>query len=212
MIILWIAILILVGTAWYFYAKARKTINKAKDMLSDGESMLRVGVVNGKDLVKNLTELDGVVCPVSEKSVPTATKLYLPRNEIDFPAFNWADYKIKIQKAVKAYIEEELEGTEPSIHRTEIANYISSSVSCSIETQTSAGYKAKGGETVEQRFVVIVVYKQVVEKPEGKTMAIHCPNCGAPIMKLGLKICLYCKTALFEVTDRVWEIQSVMIG
>ncbi len=41
-----------------------------------------------------------------------------------------------------------------------------------------------------------------------KSLAINCPNCGAPITVLGHKYCNYCGSAVKEVNLKAWELSS----
>ncbi len=55
------------------------------------------------------------------------------------------------------------------------------------------------------KFIYIYDEKKV---GDAKSLAINCPNCGAPITVLGHKYCDYCGTAVKEVNLKAWELSS----
>ena len=164
------------------------------------------------DLMKGLSEAAGRAA-VTEKSLSSVTRLMLPEIQKDFPVFNWEQYRLKVQDAVREYIAQELGGSEIEVHRTEISDYTRREGTCRIETQTSAGYTA-GGSHTEERFVTGILYIQDVRMlPEYKTgLTLTCPNCGAPVTDLGQKKCAYCGTAIRELNERVWKLTPTQIG
>ena len=37
----------------------------------------------------------------------------------------------------------------------------------------------------------------------------HCPNCGAPLSRLGAKVCEYCGTPVIEINIKEWSFSAV---
>jgi len=147
------------------------------------------------------------------KSLCAMTRVMLPRIKKDFPEFDWNEYRNLINEKVKDYIVKELNGNDPVVHDTEISDYRNVDGSCTIYTQTSAGYTLEGGK-YEKRFDVQIVYVQdYLKVPQGQTgVGLNCPNCGAPVKILGNKYCEYCGTAITEINSRVWKILPVTVS
>ena len=40
-------------------------------------------------------------------------------------------------------------------------------------------------------------------------VGVTCPNCGAPVTRLGSKFCEYCGSGLREISVRVWSINRI---
>lgn len=109
------------------------------------------------------------------------------------------------------------------IHRTEIRQYRRAKGRCSIIFQsalqchhfkTTAGAVTAGSESrLEQsRYNVEMIYIQDRDKIENQAdsgLAMNCPNCGAPLPKLGAKKCLYCDTPIVEFSIRIWNFSDV---
>lgn len=65
-------------------------------------------------------------------------------------------------------------------------------------------YKKQTRYTVE----FIYVYDITQVKDYTKVIGIHCPNCGAPLTKLGDKTCDYCHTGLEDLNLKNWCMSS----
>lgn len=109
------------------------------------------------------------------------------------------------------------------IHRTEISDYRKNRGRCSVTFQTSLQYNywvEKDGYVVtgdrnrlyQSRYNVELIYIQdrdLVENEEDAGLAMNCPNCGAPLPKLGAKKCAYCDTPIVEFSIRTWNFSDV---
>ena len=109
------------------------------------------------------------------------------------------------------------------IHRTEISDYRKPRGRCSIIFQTSIQYNywmEKDGHTIkgdrsrlyQSRYNVEMIYIQdrdLVENVEDAGLAMNCPNCGAPLPKLGAKKCAYYDTPIVEFSIRTWNFSDV---
>lgn len=112
------------------------------------------------------------------------------------------------------------------IHRTEIKAYRKIKGRCSIIFQSAIQYnfyKEREGRVTEgareklkqSRYNVEMIYIQdrdVVENQADSGLAMNCPNCGAPLPKLGAKKCLYCDTPILEFNIRIWNFSDVEEG
>lgn len=109
------------------------------------------------------------------------------------------------------------------IHRTEIKTYRKLKGRCSIIFQSAVQYnylRKKDGRVIEgaadrlkqSRYNVEMIYIQdrdMVENQTDSGLAMNCPNCGAPLPKLGAKKCLYCDTPIVEFSIRIWNFSDV---
>lgn len=109
------------------------------------------------------------------------------------------------------------------IHRTEIKIYRRLKGRCSIIFQSAVQYnyyKTKGGAVTEgaedrlkqSRYNVEMVYIQdrdLIENQADSGLAVNCPNCGAPLPKLGAKKCLYCDSPIEEFNIKIWYFSDV---
>ena len=109
------------------------------------------------------------------------------------------------------------------IHRTEIKTYRKIKGRCRIIFPSSIQYnhfKEKDGQVIsgekdrleQSRYNVEMIYIQdrdVVENQADSGLAMNCPNCGAPLPKLGAKRCLYCDTPIVEFSIKIWHFSDV---
>lgn len=112
------------------------------------------------------------------------------------------------------------------IHRTEICQYRKQRGRCSVIFQSSIEYfhfKEKDGQMIsgnrdvktQSRYNVECLYIQdrdYVENLDDTGMALNCPNCGAPLNRLGAKVCEYCGTPIVEFNIKVWNFSDVEEG
>ncbi len=109
------------------------------------------------------------------------------------------------------------------IHRTEIKQYRKTKGRRSILFQSALQcyhYKTKDGKITEgsdsrpeqSRYDVEMIYIQdrdLIENQAESGLAMNCPNCGAPLPKLGAKHCMYCDTPIVEFSIRIWNFHDV---
>lgn len=109
------------------------------------------------------------------------------------------------------------------VHQTEIAGYRKQNGTCVITMQSAVGYyhyeetlqgemRSGDKERMEQtKYNTELVYIQDVDKAGDQTTGtgVTCPNCGAPVTRLGSKVCEYCKSAIREVSMRVWALNRL---
>ena len=102
------------------------------------------------------------------------------------------------------------------IHRTEIARYMKQEGLCIVKIQSALEYYHDiGSETArrkeQNRYNLEMVYVQDASKVKDGADAIglNCPNCGAPITRLGSKFCEYCGSGVIPVNDKVWMLHRI---
>lgn len=106
------------------------------------------------------------------------------------------------------------------IHNTEIARYEKKDGTCVITLQSAVGhihYKERAGKViwggrklpVQTKYNIELMYVQDAARAgAGDAVGVNCPNCGAPITKLGVKFCEYCGTEVIPVNIQVWSISG----
>jgi len=126
----------------------------------------------------------------------------------------------------KAYSEDEREYKNRHAYRTVMSGYDREDGLCTIYAETSVSYErtvntgirvAPSGETgktsrmvkIQSVFKTELVYVQDAEKLQGKMIGYTCPHCGAPVKKLGVKVCEYCGSALEAVNTKAWSINKI---
>lgn len=103
-------------------------------------------------------------------------------------------------------------------HDFAIKKYYKKDGVATIQVQTSLEYyfkKEKSNKVIENyskfkkqtRYTVdfIYVYDITQVKDYTRVLGVHCPNCGAPLTKLGDKICDYCHTGVEDLNLKNWE-------
>ena len=157
------------------------------------------------------------------KSLSGMTSIYLPQILRDFPEFNW---EAKVQLFLEAQNVEAAGAVR--IHRTVISRYQKYGGTASILCETAAEYwpQAENGHVCggvyrkqEPQKMTQVHKKQTVCAAEllyvydpglsGAAASVICPNCGAPVEKLGAKQCRYCGSVLHVSGIMAWTVQNV---
>lgn len=111
------------------------------------------------------------------------------------------------------------------IHKTEISNYENRKGCCVITLESAVGLfdfitdendKVVGGDKSLKRQTVYsheLVYIQDPDKMEQSgyysSISLSCPNCGAPVRKLGTKFCEYCGSGVKEINIRSWSFNDI---
>lgn len=130
--------------------------------------------------------------------------------------------RLWIEKNRAQGIREQFHGI--SIHQTDITGYRKKAGYCMVVLQTSLEYRyscraegemsetgAAEAERVQTRYNQEWMYVQDVSKlPEGlRQLSCNCPNCGAPVGRLGDKFCEYCGSALILINLRAWSLNRI---
>ncbi len=103
------------------------------------------------------------------------------------------------------------------IHQTEIAKYEKKQGRCIITLQSAVEhvhYKEQDGKIIEgekafpqqTKYNTELMYIQDAGLANlDKSVGVTCPNCGAPVTKLGVKFCEYCGSSVVPVNTQVWK-------
>lgn len=114
------------------------------------------------------------------------------------------------------------------VHRTEIARYQKKEGCCVITLQSAVEYEywqdglresCKSGNLPDRRmkqtrYNMELMYVQDVNQlqPGQTAAAVVCPQCGAPVSRLGSKYCEYCGSGIETVNSRVWSLARIQEG
>ena len=164
------------------------------------------------------------------KSLSGMTSIYLPQILRDFPEFNWEELRAEVEQSVKELLETKNVRSAGAvrIHKTVISRYQKYNGTASILCETAAEYwpQAENGHVCggvyrkqEPQKMTQVYKKQTVCAAEllyvydpglsGAAASVICPNCGAPVEKLGAKQCRYCGSVLHVSGIMAWTVQNV---
>ncbi len=125
---------------------------------------------------------------------------------------------IKLQSAVEYYYEEIKKEEEPGNGAG--SWWVNESRNESRRSGKAEGARQRGNKKSEiqdkirkeqTRYNMELIYIQDLSKIKDLATAIGvtCPNCGAPITRLGSKFCEYCGTGVMPVDVRVWKLHRV---
>ena len=164
------------------------------------------------------------------KSLSGMTSIYLPQILRDFPEFNWEEQQAAVEAKVQLFLE--AQNVEAAgavrIHRPVISRYQKYGGTASILCETATEYwpQAENGHVcggvyrkqkpqkmtqVHKKQTVCAAELLYVYDPglSGAAASVICPNCGAPVEKLGAKQCRYCGSVLHVSGIMAWTVQNV---
>lgn len=166
------------------------------------------------------------------KSLSGMDAVLIPKINKDFPSINIDELKKTAENAIILYFEslkdrklkeipnasDKLNNMISSlivdnkhiykyvkIHRTVINSYDNKNGVCIITFQTSLEY-SKDSTKVQDRLNTDLIY--IYDDKKGN-VSLNCPNCGAPITKIGIKVCEYCNTGIVEMLSKTWRINDI---
>ena len=123
---------------------------------------------------------------------------------------NWINSKIDDLKA-----NETINYDSIKFHRTVLNQYIKKDGMCSVVFQTSVEYLYRKNndnfEKIQDRFNTefIYIYDDLKISKYQHGIALNCPNCGAPIKDLGVKVCEYCSTGVIDLVKKTWILNDI---
>lgn len=109
------------------------------------------------------------------------------------------------------------------IHQTEITRYHKDRGTCIITLQSALEYyhrledasgeilKGAKDRKLQTRYNTELVYIQDIGQAgeDKSSLAMTCPQCGAPVTRLGSKFCEYCGAGIIEISIRVWSLNKI---
>ena len=169
-------------------------------------------------VAKHLSEGD-LTQPDASKpcSLAGMDRLCLPQIAKDFPEFNWSEWKAQIETELRKKLEKEYQKIH--IHRTVISRYQKEKGLCRILCESAVEYEKMTeyektpemqselhSNLIQTVYETELVYVYEDAKTAGAAVSLICPNCGAPIQKLGLKKCEYCGSVLEVQNKKAWRL------
>lgn len=186
------AALALVGTIWYFYQKAKRTM---KDLFGTDE----LG-----ELIRSREEEQAN----TPKSVSGMTGIYVPQIQKDFPELNWVELRGIAEGHLKEYLQKK-NVTGIRIHRTEILSYLKNCGTCVIVFQSGVQYH-NGTKKIQARCNTHMMYIQdAIEYGKETGFSVTCPHCGGALTSLGTKVCEYCGSEVVPINIHVWDLHKI---
>lgn len=166
----------------------------------------------------HLSEGDFKQADVSKpRSLAGMDRLCLPQIAKDFPEFNWSEWKAQIEIELRHKLEKQYQTVH--IHRTVISRYQKEEGLCRILCESAVEYEStvdlqtkqkqhqeSHSDKIQSVYEIELVYVYEELKTPGAAASLICPNCGAPIQKLGLKKCEYCGSVLEVQNKKAWRL------
>lgn len=164
------------------------------------------------------------------KSISSMESIYLSRLKEDFPLLNLHEFKSMTEETIREIFKAIESGSETfdntkinnfithmknknikarslKIHKTSLINYEKNAEVATITLGVSLEYMAL--TKVQTRLKIEYVYTIDSSKVKSARVSLNCPNCGAPIRKIGHKYCDYCKTGIADVISRTWVLNRI---
>ena len=154
------------------------------------------------DLIEGLKQNEKLY-EQTPKSLSRMDNLLIPQIQEDFPDFNVDLAKSYAKAELKKYLNNPIDFR---VHEVVINDYNDYNNEKTIIMQASAEMKDKDGKKVQKRYSLNYTYLLV---GEGVNDGANCPNCGAPLQKVGGQICEYCDSRVAEVLSNTWEFTDV---
>lgn len=231
-----VLLVLLAGGAVYAGYRVRQKVRRISEAAFGTESLTE-GLERQADLLaetpKSVIGMTKVYLPQIEQDFPefhwlefrqkceNTLKAYLEALEHQDLTY-LGDASAQLRKQAALQIEELRDGGQSEhyrqvkIHGTEISRYTKREGLCIIGIQSALEYyhdtHGEQAQRKEQsRYNLEMVYVQDVTrvKEYATAIGVTCPNCGAPITKLGSKFCEYCGSAVIPVNDKVWMLHRI---
>lgn len=100
-------------------------------------------------------------------------------------------------------------------HRTVLNQYTNKDGVYVLTFQTAVEYLYRKNNTdyekIQNRFNTefIYIFDDTTISKYQSGIALNCPNCGAPIKDLGVKMCNYCGTGVIDLVKRTWILNNI---
>lgn len=221
LIILLVVVLLLCIVVLTLYFIVRR---KAKQILGD---YFNAG--SFKEALEK-SEIESAETP---KSLSSMDSIYMTRLEKDFPDLNINELKSESEKLIidvlkaidnkddKALLSSskingfirsrigEKSYSNIKIHKTVLNRYERKESIATIYLASSLEY-VENGKKIQTRFMVEYIYIiDSLKVGSVKALGLNCPNCGAPVKKLGHKSCEYCGTGVLDIVKKNWIANNI---
>ena len=103
------------------------------------------------------------------------------------------------------------------IHKTVLNKYSRTDSIATLYLETSFEYMYKKNDShfkkvqsrVKTEFIYIIDASKI--KDSIKSIGLNCPNCGAPIVDVGIKKCKYCSSINLDIVKKTWSLNNFYI-
>lgn len=120
-----------------------------------------------------------------------------------------------VDSKINDYKDKNVSFSNIRFHKTALSRYYNEDGIATMVFQTSFEYSlsldGKRSKKVQDRYRVEFIYiiDSKKAKKKAKSLGLNCPNCGAPITDVGIKVCKYCGSGNVEVVKRVWVLNNI---
>ena len=94
-------------------------------------------------------------------------------------------------------------------HNTTISRYLDAGYDKVVQFQTAYEYRDSRGEKVQAKAQLDYTY-YLQGDGEQQAQQLRCSHCGAPVSRVGVKVCEYCGSGLVAVLDQVWQFTQIV--
>lgn len=225
LIIVCITVLILISKIKTFTQRNLGISNFAE--LND---LIEKSEIEVENTPKSLTSMESIYLPKIKKDFPNLNVNELKRIAEKFiieflnscesgdtldDSYMSDKIKVLLQSKIEDYNKENIHFDSIKIHRTVIGNYEYGDGIITILFNTSLEYYTyKSGESrkkVQDRFKTEFIY--VIDNNKvgnvKKSIGLNCPNCGAPVKKVGHKTCDYCGAGVVDIVKKNWILNNL---
>lgn len=179
------------------------------------KSLMSVESVVKKTLAKDFPELD--VNELKAQVETSIRNIYQAIEDKDSSKYDDREYiKSYIDNKINDFNNKNIVIDNLIIHNTVINNYKKDDTNATIVFQTAFEYFLKEGDKIgkkhQDRIKIEFIYLLDETNYDKKTRALmlHCPNCDAPVRKLGHKTCEYCGTLISDIPKRNWFLNKII--
>ncbi len=230
-----IAVLVLVGSVAFAVLKVRGMIRQVSQRAFGTANFLkgaREVELESRSTPRSLTGVEKFEIPQLQRDFPELSidRLKTQNEDMVLAFFECVDTK-KVKKEfeeehlkhyVTAYISDcEKTGTTISnvkIHRQVVSDYKNIGGKAAVTFQMALEFvkttKGKPAEKQQHKIKTVWIYVYDLSKLEhdkvpDSAMSINCPNCGAPVTRLGDKFCEHCGTGVIIDYEKTWHFNDI---
>ena len=223
---MWFLIGVLILIAFIVFSYIYIRIRLKKYFGSDIGEIIKEARLEDEELPKSLSSMDSIYLERIKKDFPDVNinelKSLCEKEILDI--FNSVENKNvksikgKMKSLVESMIEDnrnkDISYQDIKFHKTVVSKYENNNSIATITFGSSFQYILNEGsktKKVQDRAKIEFIYVIDANKVDykKKVLGINCPNCGAPIKKLGNKSCSYCGSHIIDIVKKVWTINDV---
>ena len=195
------------------------------------EGLIELSELEEANTPKSITGMESIYLPKIEKDFPELNVNELKRicekfiieffescddRNIISDTNYMSDKVIALFKTrINDYKEKNIHFNSIKIHRTALESYMKKDGKATIVFNSSLEYYTTEGEEsgkkvqdrIKTEFIYVIDNKKVGNIK--KSVGLNCPNCGAPIKKIGHKTCDYCGAGVVDIVKKNWILNNL---